>query len=240
MNGLPYYKAYPRDFIEGTIGMPFELKGAYRLVLDLIYMQGGKLPDDPRYISGLLGCSLRKWKSLREQLVQMGKLDVSGEFLTNKRAEKEVETLAKHQEQQRENASRPRKNNDLEKPSLRHTEPESYNTPYNPPDRGRDNDKEKPPPRGSALPKDWTLSKQLGNWAVDQGLSELEVRKEAERFRDYWIAQPGAKGRKKDWDATWRNWIRTALERKPSARPVGGGSSILLQIQREEANGGQR
>ncbi len=22
MNGLPYYKAYPRDFIEGTVGMP--------------------------------------------------------------------------------------------------------------------------------------------------------------------------------------------------------------------------
>ncbi|MFK5283859.1 DUF1376 domain-containing protein, partial [Lacticaseibacillus paracasei] len=56
MNGLPYYKAYPRDFIEGTIGMPFELKGAYRLLLDLIYMQGGRLPDDAKYISGLLGC----------------------------------------------------------------------------------------------------------------------------------------------------------------------------------------
>lgn len=28
------------------------------------------------------------------------------------------------------------------------------------------------------------------------------------RFRDYWIAQPGAKGRKLDWFATWRNWVR--------------------------------
>jgi hypothetical protein len=28
------------------------------------------------------------------------------------------------------------------------------------------------------------------------------------RFRDYWIAQPGAKGRKIDWSATWRNWVR--------------------------------
>ncbi|MBC8717497.1 hypothetical protein [Ochrobactrum sp. Marseille-Q0166] len=42
-------KPYPRDFIEGTIGMSFELKAAYRLVLDLIYMQGGNLPDDARY-----------------------------------------------------------------------------------------------------------------------------------------------------------------------------------------------
>lgn len=29
-----------------------------------------------------------------------------------------------------------------------------------------------------------------------------------EEFRDHWIAQPGAKGRKSDWIATWRNWCR--------------------------------
>jgi len=124
MNGLPYYKAYPRDFIEGTIGMSFELKGAYRLVLDLIYMQGGELPDDARYISGLLGCSIRKWNSMREQLVALGKIQVSGASLTNYRAVSELQNLAKIQDKQRENASGPRKNNDLAKPPLNHTEPE--------------------------------------------------------------------------------------------------------------------
>lgn len=124
MNGLPYYKAYPRDFIEGTIGMPFELKGAYRIVLDLIYMQGGRLPDDARYISGLLGCSVRAWKGYREALIEAGKIVVSGEFLTNERAEKELETLAKLQDKQRENGSKPKKANGLQKPRLNHTEPE--------------------------------------------------------------------------------------------------------------------
>lgn len=28
------------------------------------------------------------------------------------------------------------------------------------------------------------------------------------RFRDHWIAQPGQKGVKLDWLATWRNWVR--------------------------------
>jgi hypothetical protein len=37
-----------------------------------------------------------------------------------------------------------------------------------------------------------------------------EIEDEADRFRDYWIAQPGAKGIKLDWPATWRNWIRRA------------------------------
>lgn len=124
MNGLPYYKAYPRDFIEGTIGMPFEVKCAYRVVLDLIYMQGGNLPDDPRYISGLLGCSIRKWKSLRDDLVERGKIQVSGEFLTNYRAEKELETLAKLQETKRENRAGFNKNKDIQKRPSDHTEPE--------------------------------------------------------------------------------------------------------------------
>jgi hypothetical protein len=29
---------------------------------------------------------------------------------------------------------------------------------------------------------------------------------------DHWRAQPGTRGRKSDWDATWRNWMRRAYE----------------------------
>lgn len=128
MNGLPYYKAYPRDFIEGTIGMPFELKAAYRLVLDLIYMQGGNLPDDARYISGLLGCTLRKWNSLRGELIAMGKIEINGEFLTNKRAVIELETTRKFTEKQAENRSKPNKNNGLKSPPCDQTDTDTDNT----------------------------------------------------------------------------------------------------------------
>ena len=160
MNGLPYYKAYPRDFIEGTIGMPFELKGAYRLVLDLIYMQGGSLPDDARYISGLLGCSVRKWNSFRQELIARGKLQVSGESLTNYRAVIELETLAKVQEKQSQNASRPRKNNNLAEPRLNHTEPDT------------DTDKKETPkpPKGGSSPTPKQPIRQAKNpmgWPAD-------------------------------------------------------------------------
>jgi len=37
-------------------------------------------------------------------------------------------------------------------------------------------------------------------------------RDEHAKFCDYWRAQPGAKGRKSDWPATWRNWMRRAAE----------------------------
>ena len=123
-NGLPYYKAYPRDFIEGTVGMPFEIKCTYRVVLDLIYMQGGSLPDDARYISGLLGCSIRKWNSIRNSLIELGKIQCQDGGLTNYRADKELETLAKLRDIQRENATGSRKNNSLQKPRPRQPEPE--------------------------------------------------------------------------------------------------------------------
>ena len=38
-----------------------------------------------------------------------------------------------------------------------------------------------------------------------------------ETFRDYWVAQPGQKGRKADWEATWRNWVRN--QKKTLQRP---------------------
>jgi len=133
MNGLPYYKRYPRDFVEGTIGMPFEVKATYSIILDLIYMQGGGLPDDARYISGLLGVSVRKWNSLRQKLIDFGKIQVTGELLTNYRAVSELESLSKFQDKQAENRSRPNKNNDLQSPKQspkqHHTEPEPE--PYN-------------------------------------------------------------------------------------------------------------
>lgn len=128
MNGLPYYKAYPRDFIEGTIGMPFEEKCAYRLVLDLIYMQGGKLPDDAKYIAGLLGCSVRAWNKYRSYLIQAGKIYVEDGFISNFRANLELETLRSLQDKQRQNGSKPKENKALTKamaePKPSHTEPE--------------------------------------------------------------------------------------------------------------------
>ena len=90
-NALPFYKMYPRDFFEGTAGMSFEVKGAYAILLNLLYLQKGKLPDDSRYISGNLGLSVRKWNSIRKELLATEKIKIDGDFLTNNRVSEEVE-----------------------------------------------------------------------------------------------------------------------------------------------------
>jgi hypothetical protein len=48
---------------------------------------------------------------------------------------------------------------------------------------------------------------------------DLLVKSVADGFRDYWIAAAGAKGRKADWDATWRNWIRNQRGQSASSKP---------------------
>ena len=65
--------------------------------------------------------------------------------------------------------------------------------------------------RGARIPDGWQPDQALTDWTranAPAAANSLEV----ERFRDYWTAQPGAKGRKTDWAATWRNWARRCQE----------------------------
>ncbi len=75
------------------------------------------------------------------------------------------------------------------------------------------------PKKGNRLPPDWVLPRDWGEWAVNEGLPEVTVRAEAAKFRDYWVAKPGRDAVKLDWQATWRNWVRKALEAQPNAAP---------------------
>lgn len=70
--------------------------------------------------------------------------------------------------------------------------------------------------RGSRLPADWKPSDIEVQFCKTER-PDLDPKKTAERFVDYWLAQPGAKGVKLDWTATWRNWVRN--ESAP-AKPI--------------------
>ena len=61
--------------------------------------------------------------------------------------------------------------------------------------------------RATRLPQDWVLPDGWREWAKAER-KDLDPIKTAERFRDHWVAKPGKEGRKLDWEATWRNWVR--------------------------------
>lgn len=67
--------------------------------------------------------------------------------------------------------------------------------------------KQYPATRGTRLTPDWRPTQAT----VDKIIADcpdVDYKREHESFVDYWIAVPGAKGIKTDWEATWRNWMR--------------------------------
>jgi len=121
---LPYFPMYPRDFFEGTQEMSLELKGAYIMVLNLLYTRGGPVSDEPGFISRYVGCSVRKWKQVRDELVAMGKLYVQNGMISNSRADQVIEKQRSYQDKQAENGAKPKTFKAEEKPSLTESKPE--------------------------------------------------------------------------------------------------------------------
>ena len=61
--------------------------------------------------------------------------------------------------------------------------------------------------RGTRLDPNFLLPEEWCMFCI-KTRPELSAFDVWEQFRDYWIAQPGQKGIKTDWEATWRNWVR--------------------------------
>ena len=61
-------------------------------------------------------------------------------------------------------------------------------------------------PSGSRIPAEFPTDAETA-WAAAER-PDLDVSLVAARFRDHWAAKAGKDGRKADWPATWRNWVR--------------------------------
>jgi hypothetical protein len=66
--------------------------------------------------------------------------------------------------------------------------------------------------RGTRLPDDFTVTDAMRTWARTNAPTCGTVDHDA--FVDFWRSKPGTAGRKTDWEATWRNWMRREHERR--------------------------
>lgn len=90
--------------------------------------------------------------------------------------------------------------------------------------------------RGTRLPESWRASFEDREYARAAGFSEEQIDRMEEDYRDYWIAQPGSKGLKNNWPATWRRWVRTAAERLPRHSNVSLFPAKPKPLTQKEAN----
>lgn len=97
--------------------------------------------------------------------------------------------------------------------------------------------------KGTRLTEDWMPSSEL--IAQMRGeCPQVDLQAEHRIFVDYWIAQPGQKGVKVDWPATWRNWMRRKQGDASKHAPRTFGQqkqdntlSLINQLREEEARG---
>jgi len=175
---LPYYKRYPNDFLTATIGLSLMEKGAYSILLDLMYARDGAIPDDRKFICGVLGCTSQEWTKIKRKLEKTGKIaivqldedDEDSRVITNKRAEKELESRRKYSEQQSENRAGSSKNKYVEKPSSNHTDTEQNR------DTGEGNGAQAREPESVLLEADcrkWANGSLVANFE-GTGLSSIE------------------------------------------------------------------
>lgn len=88
--------------------------------------------------------------------------------------------------------------------------------------------------RGKRLPENWRPSDETIA-AMREQFPHLDLKAIHIEFVDYWCAVPGAKGRKTNWDATWRNRVREIAGRNLPARnghspPNGVGKPTLKAL----------
>lgn len=83
---------------------------------------------------------------------------------------------------------------------------------------------------GSRLDDDFAVPDDWIEWAMaERRWSRADAEAEAACFIDYWRAKPGKDGRKSDWPATWRNWVRR------SHRIDGSGSRSAPMVMDDAA-----
>jgi hypothetical protein len=81
-------------------------------------------------------------------------------------------------------------------------------------------------PTGTRLPADWVMADDLRAYCRAER-PELDPDAVAADFRDYWTAQPGKDGRKADWAATWKRWVRNQRVSRDAAGATTARRSAL-------------
>ncbi|WP_406604470.1 YdaU family protein [Bartonella gliris] len=93
--------------------------------------------------------------------------------------------------------------------------------------------------RGCRLPTDFEPDY---DFAIEEGLPPERVKVEIAKFRDYWRSKAGANATKIDWQATWRNWVRKAvddLEKTKNTNNNGGNNGNFSKDQKTRGGTGE-
>ena len=218
-----YYKFEIANWDEGTAMLTLEQEAAYLRVVNAIRLKDQALTFNMFALCGLWRCNERKAKRLLDELIAAGKLRIEDGKIINDKAVEDASTLRRLRADRASAGSR----GGIESGKSRSKSLENKETAEaiasTREEKRREEKKEReanasPKKVGSRISADWALPSEWLDWAVGQGMSAQAAQDQGERFRDYWIGRAGKDGVKLDWQATWRNWIRKALEDRATSK----------------------
>lgn len=214
---MHYYWHHIGDFRAGTHNMTREERWIYRDMLDVYYDTEKPLPDDLKAICTAIGARSEREREIVAEILLL-KFRLTEQGYMHERCEKEIAEYHKRADTARENGragGRPK--GSTKKPSgfpsgsnpVASGNPAETQSKANqePITRNQKPETKRAEARGTRLPEDWHPSEEETAFCKAER-PDLRPSEVAQRFYDYWIAIPGAKGRKLDWTATWRQWVR--------------------------------
>lgn len=240
-----WYKREPAKALRGVQGMPFEVIGCYFVILDLIYLYGGSIANDPRWIAGQGKASTKSVQAWIRQLIEAGRLiEIDGRLhdekaLTTLRERADRTSTAQKSgalggRQKALNSAAAQENNDLGLANATPREREKRDTEKEP-SGSSSVGAAAPKKRAVRCPDAWQPKPLPADIVANLALMPpgFEER-ELSRMRDWSQASPN--GAKLDWDATWRNWIGRAIDNerrqgnRASGRPASGAGGFARLV----------
>ncbi len=210
---MHYYSFHVSDYIHDTAHLSIYEDLAFRRLLDLYYTSEKPIPNKTQEVSRRIRLTNNE-SAVASVLEEFFTFDEQRDCWVHKRCDKAIADYQAKAERNRvvgKLGGRPKSNPDANPDE---TQTVTKHNPNQEPITNNHKPIDKPQ-RGSRLAHDWVLTKSLGEWAQAER-PDLNIRQIAEQFKDYWIAQPGQKGVKLDWSATWRNWVRNSKASKPN------------------------
>jgi uncharacterized protein YdaU (DUF1376 family) len=227
-----YYSHHIGDYLIDTAHLSILEDGVYRRLMDRYYTTEQPLTSDEQVLFRVIRARTEEEKeAVRTVLAEFFVL--ANGVWTHKRCDAEVAAFQAKAEANRANGvkgGRPRKEEPTKNPETTQTvsdvetQLEAKKTLTNNQEPITNNQK-KPKAeaqRATRLPANWMPSEADWQFCRTER-PELDARSVASQFLDYWIAQPDARGKKTDWSATWRNWVRNQRGvNQTRGSPAGG------------------
>ena len=210
---MHYYKRNLGDYAKKCGRLSMLQHGAYTLLIDSCYDRE-KFPTLEEAIEWTWASTEAEIEAVKFVLSRFFKLGDDGQYVQERILAELLDYHAKADVNKRialERETKRREKSTKRAPSVNEAPPNQEPRTINQEPRTSKMQRGTRLPTGFELPGDWIEF-------CRQERADLDPQTVFAQFVDYWIAQPGQKGVKTDWPATWRNWVR----RQTAARNTQG------------------